>query len=122
HNAPWNLARLNTGERPLEDQNPKFVRPPLSEDSLTSITAISTLLSPLILQQERESISMCSVDFGGRARWGATFVPSDDNDVNGHGTHCAGTAAGSRFGAAKRASIIAVKVLDDNNSGTASGV
>ncbi|KAG6846284.1 hypothetical protein H0H93_014866, partial [Arthromyces matolae] len=53
-------------------------------------------------------------EFGGRARWGATFVPSSsDTDVNGHGTHCAGTAAGSRFGVAKRATVIAVKVLND---------
>ena len=32
-------------------------------------------------------------DFGGRASWGADFVdnPSPMTDLNGHGTHVAGT-------------------------------
>ncbi|KAF8755119.1 Peptidase inhibitor I9 [Rhizoctonia solani] len=57
------------------------------------------------------------VDFGGRAGWGATFGPYNDTDGHGHGTHIAGTIAGKRFGVAKAASIIAVKVLGDDNSG-----
>jgi cerevisin len=39
-------------------------------------------------------------DFGGRASWGVSFV-GETKDNRGHGTHCAGTAAGSRFGVAK---------------------
>ncbi|QRW20110.1 Serine protease [Rhizoctonia solani] len=57
------------------------------------------------------------VDFGGRAGWGATFGPYNDTDGHGHGTHIAGTIAGKRFGVAKAASIVAVKVLGDDNSG-----
>jgi len=42
-------------------------------------------------------------DFGGRAIWGATFAAgSADADGNGHGTACAGVAAGSRYGVAKK--------------------
>lgn len=60
------------------------------------------------------------------------FRNSSDADGNGHGTHCAyaaffyskyitnshdgscsGTAAGSQFGVAKSANLIAVKVLSD---------
>jgi cerevisin len=55
--------------------------------------------------------------FGGRARWGATFGGYASADGNGHGTHCAGTAAGGQTGIAKNANIIAVKVLDDSGSG-----
>jgi cerevisin len=39
-------------------------------------------------------------EFGGRASWGISFV-GETTDNDGHGTHCAGTAAGSRFGVAK---------------------
>ncbi|KAG6872047.1 hypothetical protein C0995_013599 [Termitomyces sp. Mi166 len=53
-------------------------------------------------------------DFGGRARWGKTFGGYPDIDDNGHGTHCAGIAAGNTYGVAKHANIIAVKVIDKN--------
>jgi len=62
-------------------------------------------------------------DFGGRATWGNNFVPgSGNNDLNGHGTHCSGTMAGTAYGVAKSSNIIAVKVLGDNGSGAWSGV
>jgi len=62
-------------------------------------------------------------DFGGRARWGYNAVPgSTNNDLNGHGTHCSGTMGGTSYGIAKRANLIAVKVLGDNGSGSTSGV
>jgi len=38
-------------------------------------------------------------------------------DGHGHGTHCAGTVGGSKFGVAKKATLHAVKVLTDNNGG-----
>ena len=39
-------------------------------------------------------------------------------DGNGHGTHCAGTAASSTFGIASKANLIAVKVLGDDGTGS----
>merc|ERR1719411_1273677 len=39
-------------------------------------------------------------------------------DRQGHGTHCAGTAAGETFGVAPAATIKAVKVLSDGGSGS----
>jgi len=51
-------------------------------------------------------------DFGGRAKKGANFIRSEPfDDLNGHGTHCAGTAGGSVTGVAKRANLIDVRVL-----------
>ncbi|QRW16753.1 hypothetical protein RhiXN_04755 [Rhizoctonia solani] len=44
--------------------------------------------------------------FGGRASWGATFGGFEDKDGNGHGTHTAGTAAGSGFGLATAAKLL----------------
>lgn len=59
-------------------------------------------------------------DFGGRASYGFDAVDNDDSadDGNGHGTHVAGTIAGEAHGVAKKAKIVAVRVLDDQGSGT----
>mmetsp|Transcript_83074 Transcript_83074/g.220410 ORF Transcript_83074/g.220410 Transcript_83074/m.220410 type:complete len:699 (-) Transcript_83074:153-2249(-) len=42
------------------------------------------------------------------------------DDVHGHGTHCAGTIAGVTYGVAKKATVHAVKVLDNHGRGYAS--
>lgn len=68
-------------------------------------------------------VNVDHIDFGGRASWGHTVPNGDlDSDGNGHGSHCAGTIAGSRYGIAKKAQPVAVKVLRSNGSGTMSDV
>jgi hypothetical protein len=61
-------------------------------------------------------------DFGGRVVSG--FNALEDNggtaDCNGHGTHVAGVIAGSNYGVAKSATLVPVRVLDCNGSGTIS--
>merc|ERR1719343_1499010 len=65
-------------------------------------------------------------DFGGRvtmyldyAKGGNPVCSSNScaQDRHGHGTHCAATAAGATYGVATRASIYAVKGLDDGGRG-----
>ena len=68
-------------------------------------------------------INTLHVEFQGRASWGKTIPLNDeDEDGNGHGTHCAGTIASAKYGVAKKANVIAVKVLGSNGSGTMSDV
>jgi hypothetical protein len=62
-------------------------------------------------------------DLQGRASYGADFInESSPTDQNGHGSHCAGTVAGTTFGVAKQAKIVAVKVLSGSGSGSNVGV
>lgn len=66
-------------------------------------------------------------DFGGRAVSGADYSSGSLRECNGasncaadfggHGTHCAGTAAGASYGVAPQATIRSVKVLGDQGSG-----
>lgn len=55
--------------------------------------------------------------FKNRIEAGFSFTDSVA-DGDGHGTHVAGTAAGTKFGVAQSANIIAVKVLGDDGSGS----
>ncbi|KAF8423291.1 secreted serine protease [Tirmania nivea] len=59
-------------------------------------------------------------DFEGRASWGTNVADQNNRDSQGHGTHVSGTIAGASHGVAKRANIIAVKVLGDNGTGSTS--
>src|SRR5687767_11444130 len=62
--------------------------------------------------------------FGGRAIDGYDAVDGalPAADCNGHGTHVAGTVGGSTYGVAKSVTLVAVRVLNCQGSGTNSGV
>lgn len=56
-------------------------------------------------------------DFGGRASGGFSAVENGDTtDTHGHGTHVAGTVGGTKYGVAKDATIVAVRVFDSKGS------
>ena len=63
-------------------------------------------------------------DFGGRVVSGfnAFADSASANDCNGHGTHVAGVIGGSNYGAAKSVTLVPVRVLDCNGSGSVSTV
>jgi len=63
-------------------------------------------------------------EFGNRASFGFDAIDQNGNgeDCNGHGTHVAGTVGGSNVGVAKEVSLISVRVLNCQGSGTWSGV
>jgi len=73
-------------------------------------------------------VRISHTDFGGRAAPSLDMTGDDPKecgsdlscagDVQGHGTHCAGTAAGESFGVAPAAAVRSVKVLSDQGSGS----
>jgi subtilisin family serine protease len=59
-------------------------------------------------------------EFTGRVKQGTDMVDNDSTpqDCHGHGTHVAGTAVGTTYGIAKKASLVSVRVLNCQGSGT----
>ena len=58
----------------------------------------------------------------GELRLGLRRRRQSAGDGNGHGTHVAGTVAGATYGVAKKAKVVAVRVLDDAGAGTTAQV
>ncbi|KAF2870474.1 subtilisin-like protease [Massariosphaeria phaeospora] len=105
-NAPWGLSRLSHKKTGASDY---------IYDSSAGKGSFIYIIDTGIFTDHSE--------FAGRATIGKSFIDGAvGEDDQGHGTHCAGTAAGSTYGVAKAANLIAVKVLGADGSGTNSGV
>lgn len=104
-NATWGLDRVDQRDRPL---NGTYTWTPTGSGVRAYI--IDT------------GIRTSHDDFGGRAYAGYDAFGGSAQDCNGHGTHVAGTVGGSTWGVAKSVTLVAVRVLDCNGSGTISGV
>ncbi|KAG5638443.1 hypothetical protein H0H81_012660 [Sphagnurus paluster] len=108
--APWGLARMSHRKRLTFGTFNRYEHESVGGRGV-DVYVVDT------------GININHAEFEGRASWGKTIPQNDvDEDGNGHGTHCAGTIASRRYGVAKAAKVIAVKVLGSNGSGTMSDV
>ncbi|KAI0077290.1 serine protease [Panus rudis PR-1116 ss-1] len=112
-NAPWGIARLSQDAR-LSNQNTGSLTFTYKYDSAAGAGVDVYVVDTGIFTSHSQ--------FGGRARWGATFGGYANADGNGHGTHVAGTVGSNQYGVAKSVSLIAVKVLSDQGSGSVSDI
>ncbi|MFI5552437.1 S8 family peptidase [Streptomyces sp. NPDC051738] len=104
----WGLDRIDQANLPLDNSYTW----PESAGSGVTVYVIDT------------GIRISHKDFGGRASHGWDFVGDDKTagDGNGHGTHVAGTIAGGKYGVAKNAKVVSVRVLDNAGAGTTADV
>ncbi len=106
--APWGLDRIDQTSLPLSGTYTY----PDSAGSGVTVYVIDT------------GVRISHQQIAGRATNGYDAVDGDNvaQDGNGHGTHVATTVAGSAYGVAKSAKIVAVRVLNNSGSGTTAGV
>ncbi|MYV67170.1 S8 family serine peptidase, partial [Streptomyces sp. SID2131] len=107
-NAPWGLDRIDQANLPLSGT---YTYPDSAGGGVTAYV-IDT------------GVRISHSELAGRAVNGYDAVEGDTvaQDGNGHGTHVATTIAGTTYGVAKKAKVVAVRVLDNNGSGTTAGV
>ncbi|MFC8068462.1 S8 family peptidase [Streptomyces sp. NPDC057293] len=107
-NAPWGLDRVDQTSLPLSGT---YTYPDSAGGGVTAYV-IDT------------GVRITHQQLAGRASYGYDAVDGDTTaaDGNGHGTHVATTIAGTTYGVAKKAKVVAVRVLDNNGSGTTAGV
>ncbi|MFD4526385.1 S8 family peptidase [Streptomyces sp. NPDC058470] len=106
--APWGLDRIDQTSLPLS----------------TTYTYPDTAGAGVTAYVIDTGVRITHTQIAGRATNGYDAVEGDNvaQDGNGHGTHVATTIAGSTYGVAKKANIVAVRVLDNAGSGTTAGV
>ena len=104
---PWGLDRIDQRSLPLDST---FT--PAGTGSGVTVYVIDT------------GIRTTHTEYASRVVAGYDFVDndSDPSDCDGHGTHVAGTAVGSTYGAAKAASVSGVRVLNCSGNGYTSDV
>ncbi|MBC2900723.1 S8 family peptidase [Streptomyces cupreus] len=104
----WGLDRVDQRNLPL---NSSYTYPDSAGQGVTAYV-IDT------------GVRITHSDFGGRASYGYDAVDNDNTaqDGHGHGTHVAGTVAGSAYGVAKKARVVGVRVLNNSGSGTTAQV
>ena len=106
-NATWGLDRIDQRNRPLS--------------TTYNYTSTGAGVNVYVIDT---GLRISHNDFGGRARNGYDAVENDSvaQDGNGHGTHVAGTIAGTTYGVAKGATVYGVRVLNNAGSGTTADV
>ncbi|RSM86677.1 S8 family peptidase [Kibdelosporangium aridum] len=106
-NPPWNLDRIDQRDLPYDGKY-RWVTDAANVHAYVIDTGVRRTHSDLL----------------GRVAPGVDLVENDGNpnDDNGHGTFIAGIIGGTKYGVAKKITIVPVKVLSASGSGSMSTV
>ena len=110
--VPWNLDRLDQRKRALDN-----AYDPDGDGSNVDIYIIDTGVRDTH-EQLKGRVQYAGFD----AVDELTGSTNHGADCNGHGTHCAGTAAGKTLGVARNANIYNLRALNCEGSGAVSGI
>jgi subtilisin family serine protease len=111
-NETWGLDRTDQRFLPLDNANFAGAGDYAGDGAGSHVYIIDT------------GVRLTHSEFAGRIGDGYDAVDDDDDpsDCHGHGTHVAGTVAGTTYGLAKGATVHGVRVLNCSGSGTYEGV
>jgi len=109
----WGQQRVSQREVVTNTANFKFAAPSSGgEDVDIYIVDTGIHITHEDFTDKKKGTTTFPFEVAGYGKW----------DRNGHGTHVASTSGGQRYGVAKNANLLAVKVLQDNGSGSNAGV
>ena len=109
---PWNLDRLDQHNNHLDGQ---YVPEGTGKNTKIYIIDTGVRATHEELKGRVYYAGFDAVDY-------LTGTHNNGEDCNGHGTHCAGTAAGKTYGVAKEAQIYNLRALNCQGSGAVSGI
>ena len=106
--ASWGLDRIDQAQTALDN---KYNYPDSAGEGVRAYVVDT-------------GVQLDNPEFNGRTLPGfdATGSGNTTTDCHGHATHVAGTIAGTKFGVAKKATVVSVKVLNCSGSGSITGV
>lgn len=104
---PWHMDRVDQPYLPLDNSNFES----FYDANGTIVYIVDT------------GIKISHQEFEGRAIHGVDLTDDGtSDDLDGHGTHCASLCCGKTYGAAKNATVVNVKVLNQNGEGSIYGI
>lgn len=111
-NIPWNLDRLDQHSRKL---NGEYLPEGTGKNSAIYIVDTGVMATHEELRGRVHYMGFDAVDY-------LTGSHNHGEDCQGHGTHCAATAAGKKYGVAKEAQIYNFRALNCQGTGAVSGI
>lgn len=101
----WGLHRISSQKNTVSPGVAKIIKP--YEFMIPQYDTVAYVVD--------SGIRITHKDFGGRAVWGYNAIDNINEDMNGHGSHVAGTIGANKWGVSKRTLLVAVKAFGEED-------